>query len=406
MHLFNEGSLEECYYRLDGKKAVGVDGMRKEEYGENLASNLKDLTARLSRMAYRPQPVREVLIPKEGRPGAKRPLGISNFEDKIVQTMTQRVLESIYEPLFLDCSFGFRPGRGCHDAIRALNQHLFRNEVKVVIDVDIENFFGTIDHALLEEILLQKIKDPRFIRYIKRMFKAGVLADGELKLSDEGVPQGSICSPILSNIFAHYVIDDWIEKVVKRHCRDAVESFRYCDDMVICCADPKDAQRIMKALEGRLAKFGLKLNTAKTTLVSFSKEQYRQGVKQGYFDFLGFTFYLGRTKHGAVVPKLKTNGKRIRNKLKRVSEWARKNRNRAPLKELWNVFCSKLRGHVQYYSASYNTPSVSKFLHAATRIMYKWLNRRSQKKSFDWNKFELYLVRFPLPTVKVYHKLF
>jgi len=204
MHHFNRESLQKCFNKLDRKAASGSDGITKDRYGARLDHHLIDLIARMKRMAYRPCPVREVLIPKEGKPGATRPLGVSNIEDKVVQRMVQQVLSSIYEPLFLDCSYGFRPGRGCHDAIKALRNHLYWSPVKVVIDVDLANFFGTIDHQVLMELLGKKIKDQRFLRYIKRMLRAGVLSEGELKVSDEGVPQGSICSPVLANVVAHY----------------------------------------------------------------------------------------------------------------------------------------------------------------------------------------------------------
>jgi len=406
MHHFNTASLKECFSRLRGDKAVGVDGVTKNGYGEKLDDNLKCLVGRMKRMAYRPHAVREVRIPKAENPGATRPLGISNFEDKIVQLMMHRVLESIYEPLFLECSFGFRPGKSCHDAIRALHRHLDKNVVKVVIDVDLENFFGCIDHNELGKILAHKIKDKRFMRFVKRMFKAGVLAEGELVVSEEGVPQGSICSPILSNVLAHYVIDEWFEGVVKRHCRGQVELFRYCDDVVICSQNERDARRIVRALGKRLAKYKLKLNEDKTRIVSFSKGAYRRGRKQGAFDFLGFTFYLGRTRRGAVIPKLKTSGKRLRVKFKRVNEWARRIRNCWRLKEIWRRFCVKLRGHVQYYGVSFNVPCVGKFLFYATKILFKWLNRRSQKRSFTWEAFQRFIRANPLPKAKAYHSLF
>jgi RNA-directed DNA polymerase len=230
MHHFNEGSLKECFHELDGKKAVGVDGIDKETYGKDLDQNIPKLIARMKTMSYRPGPVREVLIPKEGKPGVTRPLGISGFEDKIVQKMMQQILESIYEPIFLGCSYGFRPGRGCHDAIKDLQHHLYESEIQTVIDIDLKNFFGTIDHEILEGILKEKIKDTKFMRYINRMFKAGVLAKGDLIMSDEGVPQGSICSPVLANVFAHYAIDIWIEEVVKPNCKGKVRLFRYADD--------------------------------------------------------------------------------------------------------------------------------------------------------------------------------
>jgi RNA-directed DNA polymerase len=207
MHHFHETSLKTCFHQLDGKKAVGADGVTKAAYAMHLDDNLTDLVARMKRMAYRPGPVRQVLIPKAGTPQATRRLGISNLEDKVVQLMMHHVLESIYEPLFLDCSYGFRPGRGCHEVLRALHQHLYRQEVETIIDLDIANYFGTIDHGLLEAMLREKITDERFMRYMKRMFKAGVLTAGELTVSEDGVPQGSCCSPILANLFAHHVID-------------------------------------------------------------------------------------------------------------------------------------------------------------------------------------------------------
>ena len=196
MHLFNAESFTSCFHRLDKDKAVGIDGIDKASYGKDLEKNIQGLLKRMKDMAYRPGPVREVRIPKEGKPGATRPLGISNLEDKIVQGMMQRVLESIYEPLFLECSYGFRPGLGCHDAIRALLNHLYASEIQTVIDIDLKDFFGTIDHQLLEDLLREKIKDTKFMRYISRMFKAGVLAKGELRVSEEGVPQGSLCKAL------------------------------------------------------------------------------------------------------------------------------------------------------------------------------------------------------------------
>ena len=200
MHQINVESLSRCFDRLDGRKAVGVDQINKAMYGENLTANLEDLIARMKRMAYRPGPVREVRIPKEGKKGATRPLGISNFEDKLVQKRMQDILESIYEPLFVDFSYGFRPKRSCHDAVKDLMKHLFKEEVEVVIDVDLANFFGKIDHDIVKDMLGLKIKDSKFMRYITRMFKSGVLADGELSMNEEGVVQGSCCSPVISNI--------------------------------------------------------------------------------------------------------------------------------------------------------------------------------------------------------------
>jgi len=406
MHLFNEEALIECFHELDKDKAVGVDGVKKMTYGANLHGNIGQLIAKTKNMAYRPGPVREVLIPKEGKPGATRPLGISNLEDKIVQKMTQKVLESIYEPLFLECSHGFRPGKSCHTAIKALQHHLHENEIQTVIDIDLKNFFGTIEHLMLETILKEKIKDPKFMRYISRMFKSGVLAAGEFIVNGEGVPQGSICSPVLSNIFAHYAIDTWIEGMVKPACKGTVELFRYADDGVICCQYEADAVRIRQALAKRLEKFKLQLNEEKTKLVPFDKKAAAEGVKQGTFDFLGFTFYWGESQSGRIIPKLMTRAKTMKTKLKRVNEWAKQVRNEKPMKDIWQIFKAKLRGHVQYYGVSHNIEKVNTFLFMATKIIFKWLNRRSQRKSFTWEKIRLYMQADPLPQGKIIHKFF
>jgi RNA-directed DNA polymerase len=406
MHLFNNESLLECFHELDRNKAVGIDGVTKMAYGANLYSNIDELITKMKNMAYRPGPVREVLIPKEGKPGATRPLGISNLEDKIVQKMTQKVLESIYEPLFLECSHGFRPGKSCHTAIQALNEYLYGNYIQTVIDIDLKNFFGTIDHSILEAILKEKIKDPKFMRYISRMFKSGVLTKGELTMSEEGVPQGSICSPVLANIFAHYVIDTWIEEIVKPACQGSVALFRYADDGVICCEYKADALRIRQSLGKRLEKFQLQLNEEKTKLVSFDRRAAAQGVKQGTFDFLGFTFYCGKSQAGKVIPKLKTRAKTMKTKLKRVNEWVKQIRHERPMREVWKIFKAKMRGHIQYYGVSHNIEKVNTFLYRATNIIFKWLNRRSQRKSFNWEQFQLFMRTDPCPKGKIVHPLF
>ena len=405
IHLFNEDSLRECFNELDGKKAVGVDGIDKEAYRENLDENLKTLVAKMKRMAYRPGPVRQVMIPKAGTK-AMRPLGICGFEDKIVSRMMQKILESVYDPQFLKCSYGFRAGIGCHDAIKDLHQYLSTHGVQTITDIDLSNFFGTIDHRELVEILRKRIKDKTLIRYIVRMFKAGVLADGELTVSAEGVVQGSPASPTLANIFAHYVIDEWFEEVVKRHCNGRAELFRYADDAVIVCQYKEDAARIKIALSNRLERYKLKLNEEKTSTVSFSGRAYQRGKEQEVFHFLGFTFYWGRSRKGAAVIKVKTHGKRMRSKLKSVGEWARTVRNKYRLAHIWKLFCSKLEGHIRYFGVSFNIDGVATFVRKAVRILYKWMNRRSQRKSFDWPKFELFMERFPLPRVKIHHALF
>jgi RNA-directed DNA polymerase len=405
IHHFNMESLRTCFHELEGQKAMGSDGIDKEKYGANLEENLQDLMSRMKRMAYIPGAVRQVLIPKEGIPGATRSLGISNFEDKIIQKMMHKVLESIYEPLFCENSYGFRPGRSCHDAIEALHAHLSTHEVEIVIDVDISNYFGEIPHHEVINIIKKKVSDPKLIRYLIRMFKAGVLAEGEMILSDEGVSQGSVCSPIIANIFAHEVIDDWFEKTVKAHCAGEVKMIRYVDDVVICCQYMRDAERIKSALSNRLVKYGLEMNEDKTKLVKFSKRKQRT-EKQETFDFLGFTFYIGKSQKGFYLIKVKTNSKRFRAKLKKVNDWARTIRNKRPLKKVMEIAAAKLRGHIQYYGVSHNYADVKTFTHRVTEILFKWLNRRSQRKSFTWEKFQEFLKRVNFPRAKICHKLF
>jgi group II intron reverse transcriptase/maturase len=406
MHLFNRDSLAACFHELDGRKAVGADGVTKAQYGSHLERNLEELVERMKRMAYRPGPVREVRIPKAGKPGATRSLGISNLEDKLVQGMVRKVLEAIYEPLFLDCSYGFRPGRGPHDAVRALHQYLYRNQVASVIDVDLASYFDSIDQSRLLEMLGEKVADPRFLRYLARLLKAGVVSQGELRVSDEGVVQGSACSPVLANIFAHYVIDEWFEGTVKQHCAGDVALFRYGDDVVICCRYTRDGDRIRKALAGRLARFGLRLNEAKTRVVSFRRPGRGDRGRQPVFEFLGFTFYWGRSRRGFWIPKVKTSGRRLRAKLVALAAWAKAAHSRYPLEQFWVMFCAKVRGHVRYYGVSFNTRALSVFIYQATRIAYKWLNRRSQRRSFTWETFRSYIDRHPLSEVAVYHALY
>lgn len=403
MHHFSERNLRQWFHELSGKAATGIDGISKEEYGKNLDANIRDLHQRLKSMSYRPSPVRQIWIEKDGQPNKLRPLGIGNFEGKIVEKGIQQILEAIYEPLFYDCSFGFRPGLGCHDAVRALHGYLYKHPVDKVIDLDLSNFFGTIDHEILMEILSKKIQDQRFLRYIKRLLKAGILDNNKFIVSDEGVPQGSVCSPVLANIFAHIALDDWFERTVKAHCKGKVAIFRYADDAVICCENSYDATRILRVIGKRMAKYKLKLNEEKTHTVHFNRNNRRMS---GVFDFLGFTFYLGLSRQRRTIAKVKSCSKKIRIKLKRVNQWCKENRNKYRQRELWNKFCSKLRGHIQYYGVSFNTKSVRRFVAKAIRIFLKWLNRRSQRRSMTYEQFVKYMRLYPAPKVRIYNNLF
>src|SRR5215475_10765737 len=347
MHHFTVGNLRACFESLDGKKATGVDGVTKAMYGQHLEDNLQALHQKLHQRAYRPQPVRRVEIPKDD--GSTRPLGISCLEDKIVQEMARRLLEAIYEPVFLDTSYGFRPGRSCHDALRQLNDEVMRAPVNWIADLDLARFFDTMPHVEILAVLAERIADQAFLRLIARMLKAGVQTPGGVVYDELGSPQGSIVSPVIANAFLDTVLDQWFATVVRQYCRGYCVLLRYADDAIALFEREDDAQRFLKVLPLRLGKFGLGLNPHKTCLLGCGKYHARQALWHGKrpptFDFLGFTHYWGRTRTGKVRLKRTTSKKRLRRALVAINCWLRQARNAQPLPDLWQAVARKMRGH-------------------------------------------------------------
>lgn len=399
MHHFSVENLRVCFNSLDGKKAVGIDSVTKQQYGEVLEDNLQHLYRKLHQMSYRPQAVRRVEIPKED--GSTRPLGISCIEDKIVQEMTRRILEAIYEPTFLDTSYGFRAGRSCHDALRQLNWEMMRRPVNWVADLDLARFFDTMPHREILSVLALRIKDGKFLQLIARMLKAGVQTPGGVVFDELGSPQGSIVSPVIANIFLDHVLDQWFSQVVRQHCRGYCSIIRYADDTMVLFEREDDAHRFMRVLPLRLAKFGLTLNQTKTRLLRFGKQAAWQAIKSGdklpTFDFLGFTHYWGRSRTGKVRLKRKTSKKRLRRALVALKQWIYQERNSYKLPQLWQAIGSKMRGHFNYFGVTDNSRALYQFERAVRNLLFKWLNRRSQRRSFTWDSFLRYMVRYPLP---------
>lgn len=408
VHYINEETLAECHQELSARKASGVDGVTKDEYEANLIKNLRDLVERMKKQAYKPQPVRRVYIPKPD--GKKRPLGIPAYEDKLVQKAMARVLNAIYEADFLGCSFGFRPGRGCHDALKVLNHIIERKCVNYVVDADIRGFFDHVDHDWLMKFLELRIGDPNFLRLIRRFLKAGVMEAGIVYDTPEGTPQGGVISPILANIYLHYVLDLWFEKIVRRQCRGQAYLVRYCDDFICCFQYKDDAERFYAALKERLGKFNLEIAEEKTRIIAFGRfaaeNCRRQGKKKpDTFDFLGFTHYCSTSQKGKFRVKRKTSRKKLRLSLQRCKAWLNANLN-TPAIELMDALRLKLMGYYRYYGITDNYPALGNFHDKVQKILYKWFNRRSQRKTFSWQKYALFLKLCPLIRPKIYVSIY
>lgn len=403
--LLTEDFLKRCFWELKRDKASGVDGVTVKEYEANLEENLKGLTARMKAWRYRPKPVRRVYIPKPD--GKKRPLGIPTVEDKVVQMGIKKILEAIFEVDFSDVSFGFRPQRGCHQALNELDKAIMTRPVNYVVDMDIEKFFDTVGHKWLMRCLEQRVKDPHFLRLTGRFLNAGIVEEGKLITVEKGTPQGAVLSPVLANIYLHYILDLWFERVIETQLKGFAQLIRYTDDFVVCFQSGNEAKEFGKALEQRLEKFGLRIAKGKSHIIEFGRyiwqKAQREGVKVATFDFLGFTHYCDKTRKGAFKLGRKTARKKYTQKVKELNQWMKKVRNLVELKEWWQVLRLKLRGHYRYYGISGNMPSMRIFYTKAIRLAHKWINRRSQKKSYNWRQF-LNFVRYnPLPQPRIYH---
>lgn len=346
-HLLNKELLIICHRELNGNKAIGIDGITKLEYEENLEENITQLEEELRSMTYKPEPAKRVYIPKAN--GKVRGLAIAVYEDKIVQLALKKIIEAIFEPKFLDCMYGFRPKRGCHEALRALNTNIVTRKVSYVVEADIKGFFDHVDHKWLITCIEQHIKDTRIIRLIERFIKAGVIEDGIKINISEGTPQGSILSPILANIYMHYVLALWFEKKVRTNFKGESYITIYADDFVCCFQYRHEAEYFYKELlSNRLGKFNLELAEDKTRLIPFGRFTEQGITKPDTFDFLGFTHYCSKSNNGKFRVKRKTSKKKYNSKIKEYKMWIKRNRN-MKLKCIIYKTNEKLRGHYQYF---------------------------------------------------------
>ena len=408
-HLINAEMLMQCHEELDGRKAVGIDEMTKAEYGRNLEANVASLVYRLKTKAYKPQPAKRVYIPKDN--GKMRPLAIACYEDKIVQMALKKILEAIYEPKFLDSMYGFRPGKSCHDAIKVVYNRLNQGRICYVVDADIKGFFDHIDHEWLVKFLELYIKDPNIIWLVKKFLKAGVMDDGEFNATDEGSPQGSIVSPILANIYMHFVLTLWYKIKIGKQCKGDNFLVNYADDFIAGFQYQWEAESYYSQLKERMNKFGLDLEESKSHMVMMGRYIANARIKQGgntkfgTFDFLGFSFYCGKTKAGKpwIIPK--TSGKKFRKKVKAMKVWLYQHRD-IPLGLIMKTINMKLVGHYRYYGVSFNSRWIANFWFQTRELLYKILNRRSDRKSYTRDEFVQMLKYYPLATPKIYVSLF
>lgn len=398
MNYINKETLMEQFRKESSNKASGVDKVTKEEYGLKLEENIDDLLKRMKSFSYRPQPVRRTYIPKAN--GKLRPLGIPAFEDKLVQGCMAYVLNEIYETKFLDCSYGFRENRNCHMAIEEINNHIMRDKVNYILDCDIKSFFDNVNHNWLMEFLKHDIGDKNFLRYIVRFLKSGIIEDLKYYESDKGTPQGGLISPVLANVYLHYVLDLWFEHIKKEY-KGEMYLIRYADDFVVLFQYENEAKDFYNKLIERLAKFNLEIATDKTRILPFGRYK---GTKEK-FDFLGFEFHNGKTIKGIYRTHIITSRKKLKLKRATTRLWIREHMH-DPIAELCKRINRKIVGHYNYYGVSGNYDSLVKFYKYVKYALYKWLNRRDQKgkmKYGDFLRIWQYYVNEPSVKVDIWH---
>ena len=397
-HLLTVERLGEAYQRLRKDASPGVDGLTAQEYEQNLTANLQALHRCLREGRYRAQPVRRVYIEQDGK---RRPLGIPALEDKIVQRAVVSILEAIYEQDFLPCSFGYRPGRGAQDALNEVFRAIVVGKVSYVLEVDIKGYFQNIVHEHLMAFLQQRITDSSLLRLIGKWLHVGVLEEGRLLPVTKGTSQGAVVSPILANVYLHYVLDEWMETVVKPRMRGEINLIRYADDLIICFQHEEDAERVAGVLRKRFAKYGLELHEEKTRLIPFGRFAEENLRRRGQhkpptFDFLGFTHICARGRNGKFTVHVRTARKRLRRAMKRMAEWCRDHRHWS-IPEQHRALSRALRGHYAYYGRVSNYASLATFLHFTERTWLKWLRRRSQRRHLSWAKYNNFLRWHLLP---------
>lgn len=389
-HIYDEDNLRDCYKRMDGKKAKGIDGVSKIDYGKDLESNLGKLSKRLKQMSYRPQVKRRVYIQKAGSEKG-RPLGISCFEDKIVEKAVKQVLEGIYEEMFEENSYGYRPGRSQHDCLRELGRIIKQERVGYVVEADIRGFFDQVNHDWMMKFLEHRIRDKRVLRLIHRMLKGGMLEDGLVKTSESGTPQGSILSPLLSNIYLHYALDAWFNRKMKPQFRGESYLLRFADDHLVCFQYKDDALKYLELLRERMGKFHLQLAEEKTQCIAFGRfareDAYKQGAKPKEFTFLGFTHYCGRNRNGKFAVKRRTSKKKLQQSLTKFKLWAKMTRHKLTKGEMIRKAIIRLKGYLNYYAVTDNYEMCQLYNYKLKHILLKWLNRKSQRHAYTWPRY-------------------